>query len=112
MNFKIIIALVLLLSFTPAIDSDLENAAVAKMKKDGYQPVEISWAAIKGEPWLVVEYGWNKYMTDEMPSGISKHSADAGKYWATTKPFGGISALVDEEGNEHIFTWSDWKDLD
>ena len=55
MNYKIIIALVLLLSFTPAIDSGLENAAVAKMKKDGYQPVEISWAAMKGVSWLVVE---------------------------------------------------------
>ena len=112
MNYKIIIALVLLLSFTPAIDSGLENAAVAKMKKDGYQPVEISWAAMKGVSWLVVEYGWNKFMTNGIPSRMNKHSTDVGKYWAMTKAFGGISALVDEDGSEHIFTWSDWKGLD
>ena len=112
MNYKILIAVVLMLSFAPGIDSDLVDSAVAKMKRDGYQSVDVEWSTICDEQWVVVEYGWDKYMTKKFPWGVSETSIEEGKYWAKVKAFGGISAIIDENGKEHTFTWSEWKDLD
>lgn len=101
-----------LLSLAPAIDSDLEDAAVAKMSADGYSVIELSWASIDDDQWLVVKYGWNRYMTNEVPWGLNKYSTDKGKYWAKTKTFGGLNSIVDEDGKEHTFTFAKWKELD
>lgn len=87
----------------------LTNSAKEYMESEGYEPIYLSTASVRGEDYLLARSSFATYATKDIPFGISPMLFRSGEYFAKTNPIsGGVSEFIDQNGRVQRLMFAEW----
>lgn len=77
----------------------------------GYKLLYLQLVEVQGKSWLVVADTFGKSATSDLPLMFPRNTFEDGFYFCQSGLMGGISKMLDEDGREHSFLLSNWKNF-